>query len=54
MVNIEYLKNLKNHTSSKKHFEDVRLVAVFAGNVKIKTKSYLKQKSQVRYYNFLV
>ena len=44
MVNIEYLKNLKNHT----------LVAVFAGNVKIKTKSYLKQKSQVRYYNFLV
>ena len=45
LLSIENLINLKYHTCYKKH----QFLSLFAVNVKVKKKKYLKKKNQFRY-----
>ena len=44
-VSIEYLKTLKYHTFSKKHY----FFLLFAVSVAIKMKIYFKKKNKIKY-----
>ena len=50
VVKVQNLKNIKYHTSQKKH----EFFLLFAISVKMKMKKCFQEKNQLKYYKFLV